>query len=250
MRRRYREKLLNYAICFIFLNCFSLFAYAQKSNGIQVGNIWLNNAKVDGKLTEWHLPLKATNKATHIQYSIGNDDKNLYLAVQTNRVGKIESGGLTLIVNGAAVTFPYPAMRDRRKKENRRPLKPGEPRRLEDFKEIHIVHIKSITDSLVSIYNPYGIRACGIRYDKNEGRVCDYEMAIPLKYLGLSDANQILNYTIRLNGIIPTSPGGAGGKALPIPGKSKREMMELEESMDDLIRVSQLSGKYILAKKP
>lgn len=241
------EKILN---CIVTLCCLSLVTYAQKNSSIQIGNLWLNNGKVNGRLDEWELPLKATNKATHIQYSIANDDKNLYLAIQTNRVGKIESGGLTFLVNGAAVTFPYPKMRDRRKKENRRPFNPGEPRRIEDFKEIHVTHVKTVTDSLISIYNPYGIRACGIRYDKKEERCCDYEMAIPLKLLGLSAENSILNYTIRLNGIIPTSAGGAGGRVLPIPGKSKREMMELEETMDDFIRVSELSGKYILAKKP
>jgi hypothetical protein len=225
-------------------------AYGQKRNDIQIGNLWLNNAKVDGKLTEWQLPLKAHNKATHIQYSIANDDKNLYLAVQTNWVAKLESGGLTLVVNDASITFPYNKRRDRRKKENLGPLKPGEPIRLEDFKEIHIANIESINDSLMSIYNPYGIRTSGIRYEKNGERFCDYEMAIPLKFLGLSAANQIINYTIRLNGIIPTNPGGPGGTTVPIPGKSQRDMMELEERMLDLVRVSKLSGKYNLAQKP
>lgn len=244
------NKLLNGITCFISLSCLVLTTCAQKKTDIQIGNLWLNNVKVDGKLSEWQLPLKALNRATHIQYSIANDDKNLYLAVQTNKVGKIESGGLTFLINGASITFPYPKMRDRRKKENRRPFNPGEPRRIEDFREIHVTHVKSVTDSLISIYNPYSIRACGIRYDKNEGRYCDYEMAIPLKLLGHSAENTILNYTIRLNGIIPASLGGVGGVMVPIPGKSKREMMELEQSVDDLIRVSQLSGKYILAKRP
>lgn len=236
----------------IILVCFGSFkiAFAQKNIEIQVGNLWLNNAKVDGKLSEWQLPLKALNKATHIQYSLANDDKNLYLAVQTNRVGKIESGGLTFVVNGASITFPYNKRRDRRKKENRGPIPPGEPIRLGEFKEIHVANIKSIADTLVSIYNPFGIRACGIRYDKNEGRVCDFEMAIPLKLLGLSASYQVLNYTIRLNGYIPTSPNSIEGRLTPIPGKSQREMIELEEMIQDGGRVSEFSGKYILAKKP
>jgi len=241
--------LLSQITCFIFLNFLSLFAYAQKANGIQVGNLWVNNAKVDGELSEWQLPLKAFNKATHIHYSIANDDKNLYLAVQTKRSGKIYSGGLTFIVNGAAITFPYVRSRDRRKRENN-VGRVGPPRTFADYKEIHIANIKPIADSLVSIYNPYGIRSCANSYNKDEGRVCDYEMAIPLKFLGLSAANQILNYTIRLNGVIPTSPGGPRSRIVPIPGKSKKEMMELEEMIQDGGRVSQLSGKYILAKKP
>lgn len=232
----------------IVFSCIALNAFAQKTPDIQIGNIWLSNGKADAKLTEWQFPLKAYNKATKVWYSIANDDKYLYLVIQsTLRASKIFSGGLTFSVNEAAITFPYPKKRDFRVRANIG-VKPGDPRKFEDYKEIHISGIKSIKDTMISIYNLYGIQVAATTYSKSEKNTCDYEMAIPLKILGLSTDKNTFSYNVKLNGIILYP--GFNGKNFPIPGKTKKEMMEIDEDIIDARRVSQFSGKYTLAEKP
>lgn len=68
---------------------------------------------------------------------------------------------------------------------------------IDGAKEIKIFGFKDITDSLVSIYNEYGIKAA-IGYDAagNYG----YELAIPLTLLNISAGNSFA-YNIKVNGI-------------------------------------------------
>src|SRR5688572_23684293 len=61
------------------------------------------NVRIDGKVTEWG-QLKAYNKATDLKYSIANDDKKLYLVIQTNTFAtqrKSAIGGVTLVIQKA-----------------------------------------------------------------------------------------------------------------------------------------------------
>jgi hypothetical protein len=58
--------------------------------------------KVDGKHNEWENKFKATNKSTNLTYTLANDSKNLYLAIQSKDVtnnNKIMLGGISLTVN-------------------------------------------------------------------------------------------------------------------------------------------------------
>ena len=86
--------------CLIGLSIAS--AKAQKLSDIQEGSVWAPTVKVDGKLTEWESRFKANNKSTNLTYTIANDAKNLYLAIQSKEVtnnNKIMLGGITLTVN-------------------------------------------------------------------------------------------------------------------------------------------------------
>ncbi|MEO8885656.1 MAG: hypothetical protein ABI367_06300 [Mucilaginibacter sp.] len=86
---------------------------------------------------------------------------------------------------------------------------------IDGAKEIKIFGFKDITDSLVSIYNEYGIKAA-LGYDAagNYG----YELAIPLKLLNIStENNKGFAYDIKVNGITRPdfgqrdgNPGGGG----------------------------------------
>lgn len=75
-------------------------------------------------------------------------------------------------------------------------------------KEIHISGLKTTADSVVSIYNEYGIKAVGA-IDKDNAYF--YEMAIPLAALGL-DKNTVAGfaYQIKLNGIQMQGLDGGG----------------------------------------
>jgi hypothetical protein len=125
-------------------------------------------------------------------------------------------------------------------------------------KEIKISGFKDITDSLVSIYNEYGIKAA-IGYNTAGNFL--YELAVPLKQLGLSigDTKEIA-YNVKLNGlqivmrmndvggggvrdvaVVGGGPGGGGGGfAGPQGGNT---------SFQEMTSPSDFWGKYTLANK-
>ncbi|MDB5031667.1 hypothetical protein [Mucilaginibacter sp.] len=94
-------------------------------------------------------------------------------------------------------------------------IKAAHERTIAAAKEIKVAGFKDITDSLVSIYNEYGIKAA-IGY--NALGNFTYEMAIPIKLLNLKSDGQELNYNVKVNGIVipaammqAMSEGGNGG---------------------------------------
>lgn len=77
-------------------------AQAQKLSDVQEGSVWASAVKVDGKHNEWENNFKATNKSTNLTYTLANDAKNLYLAIQSKDLtnnNKIMLGGITLTIN-------------------------------------------------------------------------------------------------------------------------------------------------------
>jgi hypothetical protein len=75
---------------------------AQKLSDVQDVSVWASGVKVDGKHSEWENNFKATNKSTNLTYTLANDAKNLYLAIQSKDLttnNKIMLGGITLTVN-------------------------------------------------------------------------------------------------------------------------------------------------------
>jgi hypothetical protein len=87
-------------ICFIASSL--TVTQAQKLNDVQDVSVWASAVKVDGKHNEWENKFKATNKSTNLTYTLANDAKNLYLAIQSKDVtnnNKILLGGISLTVN-------------------------------------------------------------------------------------------------------------------------------------------------------
>src|SRR5688572_11269819 len=74
---------------------------AQKLPAVQQVSIRAPaNVKIDGKATEWG-QMKAYNKPTELNYTVANDDKKLYLVVQTdvsNVYNRISNGGLKFVI--------------------------------------------------------------------------------------------------------------------------------------------------------
>jgi hypothetical protein len=219
-------------------------AFSQKLPAIQETSIWAPaNAKADARLNEWNDTFQAYNKTTTVYYTVANDDKNLYLVIkstdQTNN-NKIIGGGINFTINTDgkkkekdAFTIMYPVvnianlrnqMMRRMGGNNGQPLDSAaiagmRKQAISMAKEIKLIGFKDVPDSLVSIYNEYGIKAA-IDYD-TKGALT-YEMAIPLKYMHLSGGASFA-YNLKLNGInieslIPGgrnmfggNPGGGGG---------------------------------------
>lgn len=89
---------------FCFITSTLTIALAQKLSDVQEGSVWASAVKVDGKHNDWENNFKAMNKSTNLTYTLANDAKNLYLAIQSKDVtnnNKIMLGGITLTVNPA-----------------------------------------------------------------------------------------------------------------------------------------------------
>ncbi|WP_342648277.1 hypothetical protein [Mucilaginibacter sp. CSA2-8R] len=251
---------------------------AQKSTDISTGVKVPATVKVDGKLTEWGT-LPAYNKSTSLHYTLANDANNLYLAINATdqtTINKILGGGIILLINKDgkkrekdAVEIIYPmggrggmrgmrmGGRGGRQGDNTvdtAALVATRKQAVAGMKELSVTGIKDITDTLVSIYNTYGIKT-GINIDAHGN--FNYELAIPLKLLELDPAkNTELAYNIKVNGI--TMGGGnreggrgqGGGRANG--GGQVVGMVMISEptggGMMDMMTPTDFWGKYKLAK--
>ena len=273
-----------------------LSAKAQKLNDIQEGSVWAPVVKVDGKLTEWENNFKANNKSTNLTYTIANDAKNLYLAIQSKDItnnNKIMIGGITLTINsdgkksdkeGYKLTYP---IRQRRSgggqvgalgtvrmqggninvgqfqnitQAQRDSIQRAVAKsQLANAKEIKVFGFKNVTDSLISIYNEYGIKALATI---SETGVFMYEISIPLELLDMSAAKpKEFTYNVKINGLQLNFGGNFGGAGGPTAagGGTNVVMTRVEGggggggfgniNFQDLITPTDFWGKYILSKR-
>jgi hypothetical protein len=220
---------------------FTIPVSAQQNTDISAGIKAPAIVKVDGKLTEWGA-LPAYNKSTTLRYTLANDAKNLYLAINCTdqaNINKLLGGGLTFTINtdgkkkekdAAVIVYPMPGrggMRGFRMGGNRggqgatapdtAAIVAAHKQSAAAAKELSITGVKEITDTLVSIYNTYGIKT-GITFDAKGNMF--YELAIPLNLLQLSAGKATeLAYNLKLNGI---QFGGNNREEIRIGGGGNR----------------------------
>lgn len=223
MKRLYR---CNKSILFVILLTLSGSVFAQKVSNTQQGNMWApQGIKIDGKLSEWGTALQAYNKTVKLWYSIANDDKFLYLAIKSDDLNynpKILAGGISLTINTTGrkkdkdayiVTFPVinraggggRGGRSRRggfgqdqEKPDTAAIVAQQKQTLATGKEISAIGFKEITDTLISIYNEYGIKAAANIDDKG---IYTAELAIPLAMLKIPADQKEIAYNIKVNGL-------------------------------------------------
>lgn len=257
-----------------FLNLANL--SAQKLSDVQETNLYVSNIKVDGNSGDWTSPLKAFNKSTGLNYTIANDNKKLYLIIQASDVNttrKILMGGITLSINEDGkkrnkelLSLTYPVITS---SSRRASFSGGRPRgsfqtmtqaqrdsmqnafgqkQLAGAKDIKIFGFKNVTDTLVSIYNEYSIKAIASLDDKG---TYTYEVGIPLELLPV-DATKEFGYNIKVNGLEMRSfggenrggggrPSGSFGGGSPAGGRGGFDFQ-------DLMTPTDFWGKYTLAK--
>jgi len=212
-------------IAFLFLNIGAITASAQKLPSTQKESVLAPaNIKIDGKTDEWNNQFKAYNNSTEIFYTIANDDKNLYLIVQATKyemVDKITGGGITLTIKNSGdnktvapiiVTSPIVPTAYRphilhQLGDTSVKLSDALPVLNKELNahtlDITISGFNDITDSVISVYNEYGIKVAGLF---NADKALTYEFAIPLKYINrLATATGELKYNIKLNGLTMNS---------------------------------------------
>ena len=229
----------------LLVTAFVLSAQAQKLPNIQETSVWAPaNVKMDARLTDWGDNLQAFNKTLGLNYTLANDDKNLYLVVKASdaaTTNKITAGGMNLAINtdgkksekeAYIISFPLVDASALRNQMSSFRGQPGGANAMPDsaaiakmrrdavknFKEIKLIGFKDIADSVVSIYNTYGIKAA-VDYDDKGAMIC--ELAIPLKYFNTSASKPEFAYNLKLNGLDITAminsmmagAGAAGGRA-------------------------------------
>ncbi|MBE9661908.1 hypothetical protein IRJ16_08420 [Mucilaginibacter myungsuensis] len=200
--------------------------------------------KAEGKLEDVNSYFKALNKTVNVYYTMSNDENNLYLVVKSaidqNNM-KIMAGGITLAINtngkknekdAYSVTFPIV---NRGAGRGQRPQGAGGGQRggggqgggggqrqapdsaqiaemrkqqIANIKDLRVLGFKEITDTLVSIYNEYGIKAAA---NFDEKGLLFYELSIPLKLMGIAPGAKEFAYNIKANGLTFGPQGGPGG---------------------------------------
>lgn len=282
--------------------CFTATFAQSKLKDVQTNSLWAAaNIKVDGNISEWKDDFQAYNKNTLLYYILSNDEKYLYLTIQSTDAtnnAKITAGGITLTINTEdkkkdkdAFTLTYPVVNRANGRGGLRGMRGGfgggrnaapdsaaieatHQQFISASKEIKVLGFKDIEDTLISIYNEYSIKAA-IGYNK-QGNFT-YELAIPLKELGLSaDSPKEFAYNIKLNGLQIGARidnvrganggggdaggggfggggggrggrGGGGGGIVNISGGNGGGRNN--SNFEDMISPTDFWGKYTLAKK-
>jgi len=255
---------------------------AQKLPDVQGNGILApSTIRIDGKNQEWGA-FAAENKRTTLLYTIANDDKNLYLAIKANdseTITKIMAGGISFTINTKgkkreqdAFTITYPLIvraNGNRGNTGQNRQRAGQERQeqsqkerdsivlaqrktlLAGVKEIKALGFKQVSDTLISIYNEYGIKAVA-KMDEQGAYV--YEAAIPLSLLEITPgSNNEIAYQIKLNGLPNSGNFAMRTNAAPAFGASARggnfgSGANTNAARQDLMTATDFWGKYILQK--
>ena len=171
--------------------------------------------KADGISNEWNEPLNQYNDATKLAFAIANDDKNLYIIIESldpQTTFSVLRGGITLNINtegkkkdGVKLTFPLmerPAMpKERDEHSGHAVLSPDGNAEMHDpatmNKGIRISGFKNIPDGELAAINQDGIET-GMSIHPNRDLI--YELSIPLTQLDVGlDTKKPLVYNIKIN---------------------------------------------------
>ncbi len=243
-------------------------AQAQKLPAIQTTSVRApKDIKIDGKPTEWPR-FEAFSNTTDFSYTISNDNKNIYLAVQATyhgTIAKIVANGITFTIKNNdknsniipfAITYPYllnnPGNVSSTLRKNQT-LTESQLSRLNagitaPIKEIPLTGAKGINDASISIYNEFGIKANGL-VDVQKAYTC--EIAIPIKYLEqIIDANGKFSYRLQVNGEKASSQSG---NAVAVVGYSLNSSAapinrDYRDSYEYVTSPTHFDGVYTLAK--
>jgi len=266
-------------IALLLLLLIGLSATAQKLPDVQKVSLRAPaDVKIDGKATEWHDQFQAHNKATSVWYAVANDDDKLYFIIHgedADLIHKMMRGCVTITINTSdkktdknaiSITFPSYEVKDAPNVSlSGRPkdipdttllrlktdtfMRKMNKRLTEKQKFIAVAGIKQITDTLISVYNDYNIEAKALLDNK---LYYNYELSVPLKYLGLSITGPAkLSYNIRLNGIAPKGAifqTTSSGRVIITVGEA---MYSVDSSPRGMLMnyPNDFWGDYVLAKK-
>ncbi|MES2397721.1 MAG: hypothetical protein V4549_17045 [Bacteroidota bacterium] len=230
MLKKFKKRLI-VGIGLTILSSCTHYIYIYKSQ-------WsINKITVDGKLTEWQLPLKFYDDKSKLQYAIANDNENLYLCIRATDEQtqmKMFAAGMQVLIDtsensdksGILPSILFPQGKQRGSEGHMKETMMEEKPDMNTFKNRRSLELNSlelagfnphINDGIYPLQNDYGISA-SIVTDSN--KILSYEAVIPFKTfyknsLSLADSSKIISVTIVLNGLSIPGGGMHGG---PPPG--------------------------------
>jgi len=169
--------------------------------------------KADGVANEWNEPLNQYNDATKLAFALANDDKNLYIIIESldpQTTFSVLRGGITLNINtagkkkdGMKLTFPLmerPPMQKEGEEHHEHTALPPDKEMHDQVmmnKSIRVAGFKNIPDGELPAINQDGIET-GMSIHPNRDLI--YELSIPLAQLQVGlDLKKPLVYNIKIN---------------------------------------------------
>ncbi|KRT13294.1 hypothetical protein ASU31_25485 [Pedobacter ginsenosidimutans] len=199
------------------LSVFSIMSvgFSVKAQDVEENIRMVKPFKADGISNEWNEPLNQYNDATKLAFALANDDKNLYIIIESldpQTTFSVLRGGITLNINtegkkkdGMKLTFPLmdrpPMPKEGDEHLEHTPLSPDKDNELHDpaamNKSIKVSGFKNIADGELPAMNQDGIET-GMSIHPNRDLI--YELSIPLAQLQVGlDLKKPLVYNIKIN---------------------------------------------------
>jgi hypothetical protein len=189
---------------------------------------WISSpVKIDGKATEWKLPLRFYDDGTKLFFAFANDDKNLYLCFQSPDdmfQMKIIRAGMEVSVSAkgkhkVSITFPItqqsvpePTKGDNNEMQNAE----KQNRRTNFILQNTMMNVKGFVtrNGIIPINDTSGIHAA-INWDENNKLT--YEIAIPFKEWFGADYNTAdivkdISMDVTINALKQTHHNNGGGE--------------------------------------
>ncbi len=183
--------------------------------------IWQQQAvTIDGRPTEWKLPLKYFDEESKLQYAVSNDFQNIYFcfrATQQETQVKLLRGGMQLWIDttgqnqhNVGLMFPLSmALRKANPDEVEPPVKGKQDvagfknKYLNGYKEMDLAGFKTGINGMSPIKNKAGIEAA-INWDTTD--ILTYEVKIPFRTfykdsITVHDSLKLFGISFVLNGI-------------------------------------------------
>lgn len=190
-----------------------LVGFSVKAQDVEENIRMVQPFKADGVSNEWNEPLNQYNDATKLAFALANDDKNLYIIIESldpQTTFSVLRGGITLNINtegkkkdGMKLTFPLmerpPMPKEGEEHREHTPLSPDgtTPDPVMMNKSIRVSGFKNIADGELPAINQDGIET-GMSIHPNRDLI--YELSIPLAQLQVGlDLKKPLVYNIKIN---------------------------------------------------
>lgn len=204
---------MNFKILSLSVFSIMLVGFSVKAQDVEENIRMVKPFKADGVSNEWNEPLNQYNDATKLAFALANDDKNLYIIIESldpQTTFSVLRGGITLNINtegkkkdGMKLTFPLmerpPMPKEGEEHHEHTPLSPDgatqDPVAMN--KSIRVSGFKNIADGELPAMNQDGIET-GMSIHPNRDLI--YELSIPLAQLQVGlDLKKPLVYNIKIN---------------------------------------------------
>lgn len=204
---------MNFKILSLPVFSIMLVGFSVKAQDVEENIRMVKPFKADGISNEWNEPLNQYNDATKLAFALANDDKNLYIIIESldpQTTFSVLRGGITLNINtegkkkdGMKLTFPLmerpPMAKEGEEHHGHAALSPDGAAQdpVVMNKSIRVSGFKNIADGELPAINQDGIET-GMSIQPNRDLL--YELSIPLAQLQVGlDLKKPLVYNIKIN---------------------------------------------------